>query len=144
MTENTEQALKEPSAAAAEKVSNGADVSTSVPKFKSERELAEAYTRLEKEFTRRSQKLKALEKELAQAKAARADIEQTIPETRGMDSISEREREEIINSYILELKKSTTPNTISGGGGAFSVAPSIRPKSLYDAGKMTEELFKNL
>ncbi len=122
-------------------------------KFKSVDALLHAYGELEAEFTRRSQRLKALEEGLASAKdqAARGD------EPRRASTESCRETETQRQSDPLsENGSAISPQApifaqqnmpvrgvpLMGAGGAGVVAPKLRPSSIAEAGSLALGYFK--
>lgn len=124
-------------AAEAEKV-----VATSeLKKFKDVQTLIKAYTDLEAEFTRRSQRLKELEN--------KENKVQSVPdEAKGVPSPNEDEitrlalsngkiRERIIGEYLKNVTENKTVPLISGGVSV--TAPKVTPKSVKEAGKLALE-----
>ncbi len=92
-------------------------------KFKTVDALVHAYGELEAEFTRRSQKLKALE---GQQEAPHAPHGQEEPDCA---SIDEGMRARIIDEF-LQSRKSVP---LMGAGGVQIPAPALRPKSIREA-----------
>ena len=101
-------------------------------KFKSVEALVHAYGELEAEFTRRSQRLKALE----EAEEARSDQAQdsVIGEEALLRAVKENEglRAQIIGEYLSSLKG--VP--LLGGTGALVTAPAVAPKTIKEAGAL--------
>ncbi len=101
-------------------------------KFKSVDALLSAYNSLEAEFTRRSQRLRELEgRERAEGAAA--------PEP------SAEEKAEDFDARVkraVEACLSARPPYIMAEGGAGTVAPPPRVRSLEEAGRLAEDLFR--
>ena len=102
-------------------------------KFKSVDALARAYSELEAEFTRRSQKLKAYEE------AAGADAG-TDPEAL-FRAVTENApvRERVVNDYLQSLRG--VP--LMGGAGTGVTAPAKRPATIAEAGKLALAHFRD-
>lgn len=109
-------------------------------KFKDVRTLMQAYTDLEAEFTRRSQRLKELEKEnkalspsdgTAQA-PSRAGEEELIKSALS----DERVRDAVIGEYLKSVSAAQGVPLIAGGGGVS--APRAVPKSVKEAGRLAQ------
>lgn len=115
-------------------------------KFKSVEALARAYRELEAEFTRRSQRLKALEEK----------AEPSAPQESGTDGESERAAREdeslyravtnnegvrarVLSEYLETLKG--VP--LMTGGGAGVTAPVQKPKSVREAGSLALGYLRN-
>ena len=97
---------------------------TALPgKFKSVDALARAYSELEAEFTRRSQKLKAYEEAAGAAEAAMRD-----PEVRAR----------VVGDYLQSL--GGVP--LMGANGAGVTAPAVKPVSIAEAGKLALGYFR--
>ena len=111
-------------------------------KFKSVDALARAYSELEAEFTRRSQRLKALEEQLAAAPAqgeAPGGAQPTEEELLRAVNENEGVRTRILSDYLSSLKGVPL---MAGGGSAVS-APKTRPKSIEEAGKLALGYLRN-
>lgn len=106
-------------------------------KFKNVETLLKAYSELEAEFTRRSQRLRELEKE-SKAKAV-PDGEAAAPSSDAEEELiknalsNEKVRDAVIGDYLKGVLKDTPPLTLGGGGVQ---APRITPKSVKEAGKL--------
>ena len=113
-------------------------------KFKDVQTLVKAYSDLEAEFTRRSQRLKELEKENKVNSAP--DGEQNKPsqrsdEERIKEALSdEKVRDAIIGDYLKGLAEKSVP--LVAGGGAVT-APRNTPRSVKEAGKLAQQFFKS-
>lgn len=129
-------------AAEAEKTEQAA---TGLGKFKSVDALMKAYSELEAEFTRRSQRLKELE----EGNKAHAHTDEDAP-SRG----SENEREELLKLALsdAEIKNAVIGEYLKGVvqnksiplicGGVATPAPKIAPKSVKEAGAIAERFLK--
>ncbi len=115
------------------------DGATVMGKFKSVDALAHAYGELEAEFTRRSQRLKALEEQLAQmrsgegAHAAPAQEELLRTPAPGEDEGVHTE-----SGYLRPLKGAP----LMGEGGTGVIAPRLSPKTIDEAGDLAFGYFK--
>ena len=103
-------------------------------KFKSVEALARAYGELEAEFTRRSQRLKALEGELAEAKKSASDARAPLGQEELLRAVTECEglRARIAGEYLQSLKG--VP--LMTGTGEGVTAPKQRPASFAEAGEL--------
>lgn len=111
-------------------------------KFKSVGALARAYSELEAEFTRRSQRLKALEEQLSavpERETAQAGAPPTEEELLRAVNENEGVRARILSEYLSSLKGVPL---MAGGGSAVS-APKSRPKSIEEAGKLALGYLRN-
>lgn len=100
-------------------------------KFKSVDALLRAYGELEAEFTRRSQRLKALE-ERERETAPPAGAEREGEELYRAVSQNEGVRARIVGDYLNSLKG--VPLMTDAGTGV--TAPAARPKSVAEAGSL--------
>ena len=120
--------------------SNAEQVGETVPdlgKFKSVDALLRAYSELEAEFTRRSQKLKALEdaavqKSAAAGAAAEEDLYRMVNENEGV-------RARVLGDYLASLKG--VPLLTNSGVGV-TAEPSA-PTTFAEAGNRALGYFKN-
>ena len=97
-------------------------------KFKDIETLVKAYTDLEAEFTRRSQRLKELE---CGNKAVTPDGAQPSQE------IDEKVRDAVIGEYLKSVAEKGGVPLLTGGGGV--AAPKTSPKSVKEAGRLAQE-----
>ncbi len=123
-------------------ISNAATVPS---KFKDYKTLLKAYTDLEAEFTRRSQRLKELEQEnKAQCVSdGNADSPSPMGEQQILEAAlsSELVRDAVIREYLESVYKSKTIPLLLKGSGVS--APRIAPKSVSEAGKLAQEFLNN-
>ena len=121
-------------------------------KFKDVKTLMKAYSALEAEFTRRSQRLKELEKENKAVSVP--DVEEAPPsqkvegnepsqksdEERIREALSDvKVRDAVIGDYLKGLAGNSVP--LVAGGGAVT-APRNTPKSVKEAGKLAQQFLK--
>lgn len=110
-------------------------------KFKDVKTLVKAYEDLEAEFTRRSTRLKELEKE--NKAQSPSDGAEGAPSQISEDDLlnaalsSERVREAVIKQYLGSVSRQGAVPLLSGGGGV--AAPRLAPKTVKDAGKLAQE-----
>ena len=102
-------------------------------KFQNVDALMHAYKELEAEFTRRSQRLRALE--AASAKSDADEREALYRAVKGDEEVCAR----IAGEYIASCKG--VP--LLAGGGTGVTAPVKRARTFRDAGNMALEYFKN-
>ena len=111
-------------------------------KFKDVQTLMKAYSDLEAEFTRRSQRLKELEKE--NKAAPESDVAVAAPsqtdDERIANALSDKNiRDAVISDYLKGLAEKSVP--LVTGGGAVT-APRNSPKSVKEAGKLAQQFLK--
>lgn len=114
----------------------------SLGKFKSVDALLRAYGELEAEFTRRSQKLKAFEEASKENEKTPSPCEQAqvAPSEELYRAVMQDEsvKARVLSDYLASLKGVPL---LSGSGSGVS-APSDRPKSIAEAGKLALGYFK--
>ena len=169
--ENKENAAAEENTAqAGERVADRADAQTAegkmkYGKFADAEGLLAAYENLEREFTRRSQRLKELEKALArdnedspraaqtdetsgggQAAAGNPDVS---PEEETLDGFLEKYvysnkdiTREVMRRYIDGLSRNEAPSVINGRSGKMSLTPPKKPRSIKEASRLAEKFFE--
>ena len=112
-------------------------------KFKDVQTLLKAYSDLEAEFTRRSQRLKELEHgnkaetEPDGAEASPSRQEELLKRALSDDKV----RDAVIGEYLKGVAEGKGVTLLSGGGGVS--APRAVPKSVKEAGKLASEFLKN-
>lgn len=127
-------------AAEAEHGNNAASV---LGKFKDVQTLMQAYTDLEAEFTRRSQRLKELENgnkaetEPDGAEASPSRQDELLKRALSDDKV----RDAVIGEYLKGVAEGKGVTLLSGGGGVS--APRAVPKSVKEAGRLASEFLKN-
>ena len=122
-----------------QKRENAGEGAPSLGKFKSVDALVRAYGELESEFTRRSQRLRQLEEENESLRTPKQGEEADRAEARASDeelyrAVNENEgvRARVLGDYLQSLKG--VP--LMAGGGAGVAAPSVKAKSIAEAGKL--------
>lgn len=112
-------------------------------KFKDVQTLLKAYSDLEAEFTRRSQRLKELENgnkaetEPDGAEASPSRQDELLKRALSDDKV----RDAVIGEYLKGVAEGKGVTLLSGGGGVS--APRAVPKSVKEAGKLASEFLKN-
>ena len=112
-------------------------------KFKDVQTLLKAYSDLEAEFTRRSQRLKELEygnkaeTEPDGAEASPSRQDELLKRALSDDKV----RDAVIGEYLKGVAEGKGVTLLSGGGGVS--APRAVPKSVKEAGKLASEFLKN-
>lgn len=106
-------------------------------KFKSVDALVRAYGELEAEFTRRSQRLKALEGEERKGEEAHPvmDDDGLYAAASGNEEVKAR----LLSDYLASLKG--VP--LLSGTGAGVTAPPVRPKTIREAGRLALGFLNN-
>lgn len=170
MEQNTtiEESVKTAQSAEAEKNNGATDKLFAIGKFTSVEALYRAYERLQAEFTRRSQRLKALEEGIAEEKAKytsedastgnsaigennlSGDGETARKPTGGqLESGGENENKsdgvfrsapDKQDDYIDELVRRRSPASFCKGSAVY--APPFKPKTLAEAGELAREFIK--
>lgn len=133
--------LKDEITVTAEPAEAEKDIAAAVPeKFKDVKTLVKAYTDLEAEFTRRSQRLKELEEgNKAQAspdgeKSAPSPTDEKFVEAALCDA---RVRDAVIKEYLSDVSKNKSVPLLCGGG--IAAAPRTSPQSVKEAGRLARE-----
>ncbi len=103
-------------------------------KFKSVDALVRAYGELESEFTRRSQRLKALEEKLAPAPEGDGEPHAACGQEELLRTVTQDEglRLKLFGDYLQSLRGAP----LMGTGGAGVVAPKTRPATIAEAGQL--------
>ncbi|MDE7453956.1 MAG: hypothetical protein K2N22_06070 [Clostridia bacterium] len=113
-------------------------------KFKDVQTLMKAYSDLQAEFTRRSQRLAELEKE-NKAKAI-PDGEEASPSHSDEEKLisaalkCERVKDAVIADYLKSVSAPRAVPLIVGGGGV--AAPRVAPKTVKEAGALAQQFLK--
>ena len=113
-------------------------------KFKDVQTLLKAYSDLEAEFTRRSQRLKELEHgNKAETEPDGAEASPSRQDELLKRALSDdRVRDAVIGEYLKRRCRRARGVTLLSGGGGVS-APRAVPKSVKEAGKLASEFLKN-
>ena len=137
--QNVEEKVTAEAAEAEEK-----EAASELGKFKDVKALAEAYRALEAEFTRRSQRLRELEKgnkvEAVPDGAAVSPSPQTEDELLKSALSNGKVRDAVIGEFLKSVAQGGAAPVIAGGGGV--AAPKTVPKSVKEAGKLAERFLK--
>jgi hypothetical protein len=103
-------------------------------KFGTVEELAKAYENLEKEFTKKCQMLKDLEKQ--------GDACEAVKESPVVFDKPENVRQEIIKEYLTSVAASPKAPVVISGQGDFAVGIKPMQMTLRDMEKVAENFFK--
>lgn len=121
----------------------------SLGKFKDIQSLEKAYRSLQSEFTRKCQRLAELERHL---ESAADNGDPPAPPESLLEDGEFVERyilsnkaifDRVLEKYLKELIKSQAPATVSGVRGMMPLTPPAKPRTIYEAGKLAEKMFKN-
>ncbi len=99
-----------------------------VNKFKDQESLSRAYDSLQAEFTKRCQRVKELEGEIARLKSEQNNVD-----------LADKKLE-IIKEYLGEIKAKPSARLIVNGESVKT--PQKKPKTISEAGRLAKELFK--
>lgn len=121
-------------------------VAADLGKFKDVKALLDAYTSLEAEFTRRSQRLKELEgKSKAQPTAAAANGEPSseLRKESLYEAVinDEKVKEAVIADYLKSVASGRGVPIITGGISVPS--PKTKPATVKEAGRLAKQFLKN-
>lgn len=122
---------------------NGDMAAAGLGKFKDVQTLMKAYSDLEAEFTRRSQRLKELEN--GNKTEALPDGEKLAP-SQSEDELLEsalasgKVRDAVIGEYLKSVSQNKGVTLQAGGGGV--AAPRVAPKTVKEAGRLAKEFLK--
>ena len=149
--EQTAAEAKATSKADAPAVQAGAEQAAALPgKFKSVDALVQAYEALEAEFTRRSQRLRALEQA---KKATRTEEPSPVPDPCGAEQVPSEETVMNVPSAGKGAEKPLIPAKedreevrvpLMMHAGAGVTAPAVRPKNFEEAGRLALGYLKNV
>lgn len=110
-------------------------------KFKDVKTLIEAYTGLEAEFTRRSQRLKELEERNKERALPDGDKAAPSAPKENNTAVDDTVRDAIIAEYLKSVAVNKAAPVILGGAPVS--APASGPKTVKEAGKLASEFFGN-
>ena len=124
---------------AAEQAAAPAETEKATPdlgKFRSVEALLNAYNSLEAEFTRRSQRLRELE--------GRGTGENVTPPAPVGEAPAEAgaSLEERVERAVERCLAAREAPYVMAGGGSFAAAPARRARTLEEAGRLAQELFR--
>ncbi|MGN1060206.1 MAG: hypothetical protein ACI4QN_00585 [Candidatus Coproplasma sp.] len=123
------------------------EIAAGPKKFKDVQALVDAYTALEAEFTRRSQRLKELEankEQVAPAQAASAQaLSSAVTEGSGGEvrPLSQQEKNAVIEEYLSGVYSNKTVPFITVGGAVK--AARVTPRTISEAGSLAKRYFEN-
>lgn len=122
------------------------EAATELGKFKDVKALMEAYTALEAEFTRRSQRLKELEanKEQsspAEAASAEAPSQAEMPSAAESDKLPDEVKKAVIEEYLNGVCAHRGVPFVTGGGAVATVRRV--PSNLQEAGTLAKKYLQN-
>ncbi|MGN0823856.1 MAG: hypothetical protein ACI4MB_02165 [Candidatus Coproplasma sp.] len=122
------------------------EIAAGPKKFKDVQALVDAYTALEAEFTRRSQRLKELEANKEQAAPAQAASAQALSQaaTEGSDGVralSQQEKNAVIEEYLNGVYSNKSVPFITVGGAVK--AARVTPKTIGEAASLAKRYFEN-
>lgn len=112
-------------------------------KFKTQDELFSAYKALEAEFTKRCQRLTALEKELKELRDSRNEEKERgvlVEELLNDESV----KNAIIAQYLKELSLKRDLSRLSSSTGYTALTPPKRPKTLQEAKELAEIMLNTM
>ncbi len=122
---------------------------TSLGKFNSAEELLKAYTALESEFTKRSQKLKELESRANLQKEGEND-KQTATAARAAQTIEAQESKscmqgqtDVVEGYMRLIRENLSPRSLPKGG-AIPLSPVSKPRTIKEAGEIAKKLLERM
>lgn len=126
--------------AGAEDVVSDQEEKVSLGKFKDVNALLSAYNSLQSEFTKRCQKLKELETQIA-SKSENASIkDESSIQGKPLDT-SPVDKEQIVREYLKELLGNKQSAVLLDGVGVGVKTPINRPKTIREAGDLARQLF---
>lgn len=114
----------------------------SLGKFKDVNALLNAYNSLQAEFTKRCQRLKELEGEVAIEKTEVSTTAKGGITADGID-ITESEKNRILKEYLKTVAESRQKALILDGSGVGVKAPVSRPKTITEAGILAKQILQN-
>ncbi|MGN0807322.1 MAG: hypothetical protein ACI4MN_02615 [Candidatus Coproplasma sp.] len=121
-------------------------------KFKDVQALIDAYTALEAEFTRRSQRLKELEANKEQDSSAASICAQATSEDalsqavnsdrgNGVHALTDEEKNAVIEEYLSGIRSNRSVPFVTVGGAVK--AARVTPKTIREAGSLARSFFDN-
>lgn len=122
------------------------EIAAGPKKFKDVQALIDAYTALEAEFTRRSQRLKELEANKEQVAPAQAASAQALSQAEtegsgGVRALSQQEKNAVIEEYLSGVY-SNKPVPFITVGGAVKAA-RVTPRTISEASSLAKRYFDN-
>ena len=122
------------------------EAATELGKFKDVKALMEAYSALEAEFTRRSQRLKELEANKEQSSPAQAASADTpsraeMPSAAESDKLPDEVKQAVIEEYLNGVCAHRGVPILTGGGAVAAVRRV--PSDLQEAGTLAKKYLQN-
>ena len=112
----------------------------SLGKFKDVTSLLNAYNSLQSEFTKRCQRIKELEGEMATSeKTIVPQVEAQEKDDKTKRDITQEEKENILKDYLKEVLNSKAKAVVIDGVGGGVKTPKRKPKTIAEAGKLFRE-----
>lgn len=154
ITLTNEQTSTDSQAEASEKDNGENKSEVSLGQFKDKDALINAYNSLRVEFTKRCQKIKELESELADKDKTPTELDKanlvvdkdktpTIKEDKSTPKITEDENSkenEILKNYLKGIMGAKSKAIVMDSVGGGVVAPVNKPKTITDAGKLAKQI----
>lgn len=135
-----EQTEQQAHTAAAEQVTGEDGGEVSLGKFKNTAALLSAYNSLQSEFTKRCQRIKELEGEMATSeKTIVPQVEAQEKDDKTKRDITQEEKENILKDYLKEVLNSKAKAVVIDGVGGGVKTPKRKPKTIAEAGKLFRE-----
>lgn len=129
------------------------ELSRRIGKFESPESLLKAYESLEAEFTKRSQKLRELEKANEKLSFDLADTERhnsyALAALECEDFVKqnvltkESLKKAVIENYLEGIARGETVNLLGGGIGTGALTPPARPTSLSEAKLLADKIINS-
>lgn len=126
--------------AGAEDVVSDQEEKVSLGKFKDVNALLSAYNSLQSEFTKRCQKLKELETQIASKSENASNKDESSIQGKPLDT-SPVDKEQIVREYLKELLGNKQSAVLLDGVGVGVKTPINRPKTIREAGDLARQLF---
>ena len=115
----------------------------SLGKFKDVSALKGAYDSLQAEFTKRCQRIKELESQLESVDKTAVPTNSNIDNGQDIiNSITEKDKENILKDYLKEILNSKQKAIVLDGAGLGVKTPTNRPKTIEEAGRLATDVFK--
>ena len=139
MNETLNEQTETQSQVAKERETGGESDSVSLGKFKDVNALLAAYNSLQSEFTKRCQRIKELETEVAAVDKG-TPTEKTDKTEDRVSGITEEDRENFLKGYLKEIIGAKSRAIVMDGTGAGVKTPVNRPRTVEEAGILAKEL----
>lgn len=137
---NEQTELTAQHATAEEELMGATEEKVSFGKFKDVNALLNAYNSLQSEFTKRCQKVKELEGELATVSKAVSQAQTASEKESDKTSSEEQIKEDVLKEYLLGVLANKPKAVVLSGGGAGVKTPVHKPKTIEQAGQLAKEM----